>query len=144
MGASLCENSRSQVCLEQLLIAVKGAQCGGTRNKSVPPIFSESRITQISLSISGWYTLTGSTEQLQPTRQHRDSPQGYFWRLRKFAGICTKYQWVQLAGKVSATHLRCFYFSKPSLLVFCAAKSCLYVKYLERILVSFSCCQLCW
>jgi len=39
--------------------------------------------------------------------------------MRKFAGIYTKYRWVQRAGKVSATHLRCIKFSKPSLLVFC-------------------------
>lgn len=64
--------------------------------------------------------------------------------MRKFAGITTKYQWVQPAVKVSAIHLRCISFSKLSLLVFCTAKGWLCVKLLEGVLMPSLCSWPCW
>lgn len=64
--------------------------------------------------------------------------------MRKFAGITTKYQWVQPEVKVSATHLRCINFSKPSRLVFCTAKGWLCVKLPEGMLMRSLCSWPCW
>lgn len=143
-GPSLCENSHSQVCLEQLLIAIKQVQCQATRDKSIPQLFSKSCIKPTFLFPAQDYVLCLAMQNnlSQPgstMRVHRDIFGGWESLLESMPNTNGFSQQGNLVPLISGAS------TFPSLHCWCLAQQRVFFceKYLEGVLMSFLCCSLC-